>query len=94
MFISASNVKGRLLNHSAKHCEKNQVCAKCGGNHRLVECNANVEKCVNCERKGHSDLNHQTNGTKCSVYTRRKYQESKTELIMAVDDEVGYCTVV
>ena len=53
---------------SAKHCEKNQVCAKCGGNHRLVECNANVEKCVNCERKGHSDLNHRTNGTKCLVY--------------------------
>ena len=22
------------FNHSAKHCEKNQVCAKCGGNHR------------------------------------------------------------
>ena len=56
------------FNHSAKHCEKNQVCAKCGGNHRLVECNANVEKCVNCERKGHSDLNHRTNRTKCPVY--------------------------
>ena len=56
------------FNHSAKHCEKNQVCAKCSGNHRLVECNANVEKCVNCERKGHSDLNHRTNGTKCPVY--------------------------
>ena len=56
------------FNHSAKHCEKNQVCAKCGGNHRLVECNAKVENCVNCERKGHSDLNHRTNGTKCPVY--------------------------
>ena len=56
------------FNYSAKHCEKNQVFAKCGGNHRLVECNANVEKCVNCERKGHSDLNHRTNGTKCPVY--------------------------
>ena len=56
------------FNHSAKHCEENQVCAKCGGNHRLVECNTNVEKCVNCERKGHSDLNHRTNGTKCPVY--------------------------
>ena len=50
--------KCQEFNHSAKHCDKNQVCAKCGGNHRLVGCTANVEKCVNCERKGHSDLNH------------------------------------
>ena len=63
--INASNVKSST---TVQKTEKNQVCAKCGGNHRLVECTANVEKCVNCERKGHSDLNHQTNGTNCPVY--------------------------
>ena len=40
--------KCQEFNHSVKHCDKNQVCAKCGGNHKLVECTANVEKCVNC----------------------------------------------
>ena len=37
--------KCQEFNCSAKHCDKNQVCAKCGGNHRLVECTVNVEKC-------------------------------------------------
>ena len=56
------------FNHSAKNCVKNQACAKCGGDHRLAECTESVEKCVNCERKGHSDLNHRTNGMKCPIY--------------------------
>ena len=60
--------KSQEFNHSAKNCVKNQACAKCGGNHKLVECTASAEKCVNCERKGQSDLNHRTNGTKYPVY--------------------------
>ena len=54
--------------HSAKRCDKEQVCAKCGDNHRLADCDKNVEKCVNCVKKGNSDVNHRTNGTNCPIY--------------------------
>ena len=60
--------KCQEFNHNANDCNNNQVCAKCGGDHRLTECNSRTEKCVNCEKKGHSDINHKTNGVKCPIY--------------------------
>ena len=56
------------FNHNARECRNTQVCAKCGGNHRLAECESATEKCVNCEKKGNSDTNHRTNGAKCPIY--------------------------
>lgn len=58
-------------NHIAKYCKTNkQVCARCGENHRLDQCNADkdVANCCNC--KG----NHLANSSDCSYY---KEQEKK-----------------
>lgn len=35
--------------HKASKCNKEQCCARCGGDHRVQNCSSNVEKCVNCE---------------------------------------------
>ena len=56
------------FNHDARSCNNTQVCAKCGGNHRLNDCTSNTEKCVNCEHKGHVNINHRTNGIMCPIY--------------------------
>ena len=60
--------KCQEFNHSANSCNRRQICAKCGGEHKLGECNSTMEKCINCEKRGHDDHNHRTNGVKCPVY--------------------------
>lgn len=52
-------------NHVAKYCKtKQQICARCGENHRLDQCNAanDAPKCCNC--KG----NHLATSSDCSTY--------------------------
>ena len=36
------------VGHSAFHCSKNQVCLKCGGEHKHSECTSTELKCANC----------------------------------------------
>ena len=60
--------KCQEFNHHAKDCEKTQVCAKCGDNHKLAECTSTAEKCINCTRKGLENTDHRTNGTRCPIY--------------------------
>ena len=54
--------------HSYKHCTLDQVCAKCGGNHRLVDCEESKESCINCKVKNPSENNHRANSPNCPVY--------------------------
>ena len=61
--------KYQEFGHSAKGCSKDQVCAKCGKNHKLNECQeTTVEKCINCTKKGLKDTNHRTNESRCPIY--------------------------
>ena len=61
--------KCQEFGHSASHCNKNQVCQKCGEDHRSTECTNNEAKCNNCVMKKYNDTEHRTyDSIKCSVY--------------------------
>lgn len=56
-------------NHVAKYCKtKQQICARCGENHRLDQCNAakDVMKCCNCNG------NHLATSPECSNYKEQE----------------------
>ena len=61
--------KCQEFGHSASHCNKNQVCPKCGEDHRSTECTNNEAKGNNCVMKKYNDTEHRTyDSIKCSVY--------------------------
>ena len=61
--------KCQEFGHNATKCNNNQVCPKCGENHRSSDCTNTVLKCNNCVKKGHSEINHKAyDSTKCTVY--------------------------
>ena len=46
-----------------------KVCAKCAGNHETTKCENNSEiKCVNCQRHGTGDTNHEASSSACPVF--------------------------
>jgi len=56
-------------NHVAKYCKtKQQICAKCGDNHRMDQCTvaSDAAKCYNC--KG----NHLATSNECSLYREQE----------------------
>ena len=58
--------------HSAEKCTENQVCGKCGGNHKLKECTVAKKSCVNCIRKQLTDTEHATYEAICPVLIEEK----------------------
>lgn len=64
------------FSHLAKDCEKNQMCSKCGGNHKYSECKSNKLCCANCRSanekfKTKIDIKHHAWSKECPVYKRR-----------------------
>ena len=61
--------KCQEFGHSSEHCNKNQICPKCSGDHEAKECNSNMLKCINCTRKGLAEKKHKTfDANKCPIY--------------------------
>lgn len=63
--------------HMARECRSSQViCPKCSGNHRLEDCDREVEICVNCKHAKevlkipNIDYNHTAFNRKCDAYKR------------------------
>ncbi len=50
--------------HVALKCGKPSKCVKCGGNHRLKDCNSSDVKCINCNG------NHTSSFGGCEVYKK------------------------
>ena len=61
--------KCQNFGHSATNCLKDQVCPKCGENHKYNQCTAALLKCKNCEKRGLSNVDHKAFDRKlCTVY--------------------------
>lgn len=69
--------------HKSTECKGNEVCAKCTGPHRTVECTSEEARCINCERMNKSrklnlSIDHFAFSHECSIYKRlvaRKRQQ-------------------
>lgn len=66
--------------HKASSCSNSVCCPRCSGDHNADECEAEYEKCANCERLNKDrkskndellDTNHSAWGTDCPIYQRR-----------------------
>ena len=61
--------KCQEFGHSAPNCQKNQVCPKCGENHKYKDCRSTEMKCKNCETRKITNTNHKIfNVNACTVY--------------------------
>lgn len=63
------------FNHKSKDCQYKLACHRCG-EHELVSCKSNVEKCVNCEHAVKTynvkyDANHSATDRNCNVYLKK-----------------------
>lgn len=61
--------------HKAEHCNKEDKCGNCSGNHRRKDCNEEVFKCVNCKHANETlkmtfDIKHSAYDLNCPVYKR------------------------
>ena len=59
-YLAFQCYKCQEFGHSAKNCRNDTVCAKCGGDHHIKDCDSTEVKCKNCERKGNEDTKHKT----------------------------------
>lgn len=74
-------------NHVAKYCKASQqICAKCGGNHRLDQCIVPLEKskCCNCEG------NHIATSVECPAY---REQEKRAKNLITQYSKESYIPV-
>lgn len=61
-------------NHIAKYCKtKQQICSKCGENHRAEQCNVSNDKAKCCNCNG----NHLATSTECSSYQEQEKRVKK-----------------
>ncbi|XP_017464752.1 PREDICTED: uncharacterized protein LOC108358108 [Rhagoletis zephyria] len=65
------------FNHIATKCKDEEVCLKCLGNHKTMECTKEqINKCINCIRANKKfnpglDVNHLTTNRQCPVYMKK-----------------------
>lgn len=57
-------------NHLAKNCKNKIACSKCGGEHKVENCNSNEMSCINCveyakKNNENIDTNHHAFAHKC-----------------------------
>lgn len=62
--------------HIAKNCKNKLACSKCGGEHKISECEKEEVKCVNCHMlnqkyKMKLDTNHRPWSKLCETYKKR-----------------------
>ncbi|XP_046684620.1 cingulin-like [Homalodisca vitripennis] len=67
--------------HVAKYCNGKKACPRCSEEHDIKDCRVQEDapwKCVNCERDGKVDLNHDVRWKGCPAYKRaeKRYLES------------------
>merc|ERR1712002_366001 len=71
-YMPYQHFKCQEFGHSASHCNMNQVCPKCGENHRSTDCTNTKPKCNNCVMKNHNDTSHRAyDSIKCVVYKEK-----------------------
>ena len=58
--------------HSAKNCQNEQVCPKCGDNHKPNECENDQKKCINCVRKNREEVKHRAYDSYCTTLKEEK----------------------
>lgn len=63
-------------NHNSNVCKNKQSCIKCGDEHKIKDCKANHNKCINCsvaikKWKVKLDANHQANSKLCPVFQKK-----------------------
>lgn len=64
------------FNHKASECKNKEACKKCAGEHDLLQCKSDEEKCINCkiasEKYGLKlDINHRASSWDCAVFKRK-----------------------
>ena len=61
--------KCQEFGHSATKCQNNQVCPKCGENHKYKECKSTEMKCKNCVTRKMMNTNHKAfDVNACTIY--------------------------
>lgn len=69
-------------NHKAQDCKKKKTCKRCAGEHDVIECKSEHEKCTNCINANNNlklnlDINHMASALDCVVYRRKLDAERK-----------------
>lgn len=64
------------FNHVAGNCTRPKICPKCAGEHNLIQCESEIQKCINCINSNiqlHLNLetNHAVWSRDCQVYQRK-----------------------
>lgn len=73
--------KCSMYGHGANHCNRNNICPACAGNHDYAVCTLNkteidgpvIYKCHNCSNKKLKNINHRADDPRCPC--RKEYLE-------------------
>ena len=57
--------------HRSTDCREEQVCVKCGQNHRLQQCQNEAMKCINCSKDNLQQTEHWANSVKCPKHVEQ-----------------------
>lgn len=58
--------------HVAKYCKDAVVCPRCGGGHKMKDCQAEELDCPNCKQMGIVERRHPASSRYCPVYQKKQ----------------------